>query len=74
MKDITQLQKITLDRGKLKALRGSVSRAAVGQQIGVGSSQVANYENGERKPSADKLLRLMMLYNVRADELSTVQE
>lgn len=74
MKDITQLQKVTLDKVKLKSLRGSVSRAAVGQQIGVGSSQVANYENGERKPSADKLLRLMMLYNVKPDEIATVEE
>jgi transcriptional regulator with XRE-family HTH domain len=70
MKDILKLRNIELDPRKLRPLRGNVSRAAIGESIGVGSSQVANYENGAKKPSADKLLRLMMLYNVRPEDLA----
>lgn len=74
MKDnITELNNIVLDPKKLKPLRGTVSREHIGRQIGVGGSQIANYENGERKPSADKLLRLMMLYGVKPDDISTVE-
>jgi transcriptional regulator with XRE-family HTH domain len=70
MKDINNLQNVELDPAKLKGLRGSVDKAAVGSQIGVGSTQIANYENGYRKPSADKLLRLMLLYNVKPEDIT----
>ena len=65
----TDVLTLTLDPDKLKACRGSIPRATIGSLIGVGSSQVANYENDYRKPSADSLLRLMILYGVKAQDL-----
>ncbi|MEP7077073.1 MAG: helix-turn-helix transcriptional regulator [Acidobacteriota bacterium] len=70
MKDIKQLQTVTIDHGKLKQLRGSVNRAAIGEQIGVSANQIANIENGLKNPSAKGLLRLMMLYGVRAEDIA----
>lgn len=71
MEEKENLKQVVVDPLKLRRLRGSVSRAHIGRQIGVGASQVANYENGERTPPGDKLLRLMILYNAKPEDLIT---
>lgn len=74
MKDINTLQNVIIDHEKLRNLRGSVHRNVIGEQIGVGGSQIANIEQGIRKPSGDKLLRLMLLYGVKAEDIATTSQ
>lgn len=69
MSDISDLQKKEFDPAKLRAIRGGLSREVVGKFVGVGSSAIANYENRVSKPSANTLLRLMILYNAKAEDL-----
>lgn len=69
--DITNLQSITLDPGKLRVLRGDRPRKAVAAAIGVGVSQVANIEQGIRKPSGEGLLRMMLLYGAGPCDVAT---
>lgn len=71
MNDISDLQQKDFDPAKLRAIRGGLSRDVVGQFVGVTASAIANYENNVSKPSADKLLRLMILYKAKAEDLVT---
>lgn len=71
MKDITQLQNIVLDRGKLGALVKQTEKDYLKQLLSIGDSQVSNLRRGDRKPSADGLLRLMMLYGLKAEDIVT---
>lgn len=73
MKDISQLQNVVLDQDKLGALVRQTERDYLKQLLSVGDSQVANLRRGERKPSADGLLRLMMLYGVKPEDIATVK-
>jgi transcriptional regulator with XRE-family HTH domain len=57
-------QNIKIDHNKLRDLRGERSQADIGEAIGVSGGQISNIENGAKKPSAEGLLRLMLLYNV----------
>lgn len=72
MKDIEDLEKIVVDHTKWLALRGGISRESVGKILGVSANQIANYEMGRKTPPGDRLLRLMMLYNVRPEDIATV--
>jgi transcriptional regulator with XRE-family HTH domain len=59
-----ELQKVKLDPNKLRDLRGERSQTDVGTAIGVTGGQISNIENGAKKPSAEGLLRLMLLYDI----------
>lgn len=74
MNNINNLHKTVIDSDKLRELRGSVHRDVVGEAIGVGGSQIANIEQGIRKPSANKLLRLMLFYNVKPADIVKTEE
>lgn len=71
MKDIPNLKNIVVDTSKFKDLRGDASRAEIGQKIGVTGNQIANIEAGYRKPSANGLLRLMVLYGLKPQDVAT---
>lgn len=73
MKNIKDLNKYGVDNVRLRELRGSTSRGDVGAMIGVGSNQIANYEYGIRIPPGDKLLKLMMLFNVTPQQIAKIQ-
>lgn len=70
MQDIDNLTNIVVDTTKFKDLRGGLSRAEIGRKIGVTGNQIANIEAGYRKPSADGLLRLMVLYRLKPQDLA----
>lgn len=73
MNNINDLQNVIIDHEKLRDLRGSVHRDIIGEKIGVGASQIANIEQGIRKPSANGLLRLMMLYGIKPEDIATIK-
>lgn len=75
MNDISNLHNLVLNGKKIRELRenAALERADVGKRIGVGSSQIANIEQGIRKPSANGLLRLMLLYGVKPEDLTMVE-
>jgi hypothetical protein len=74
MKDITQLQNVVLDKGKLATLVKTTEKDYLKQLLQIGDSQISNLRRGEKGPSADNLLRLMMLYGVKAEDIVTVSE
>lgn len=48
----------------LIAARGSMSRKAVADRLGLSRQQIWNYENGRSLPPIDVLMQLARLYNV----------
>jgi transcriptional regulator with XRE-family HTH domain len=70
---LNDLSKIRIDHSKLKALRGHVNRKIVAEVLGVGTSQVSNIENGIREPTGSGLLRLMLLYGIKAEDIAVVK-
>ncbi len=56
---------------KIKALRTShrLSQRELADRIGVGKSQISYYENGERFPSIDILVKLSDIFRVTTDYL-----
>jgi len=56
---------------KLKTLRMShrLSQRELAERVGVGKSQISYYENGERFPSADVLIKLSDVFRVTTDYL-----
>ena len=56
---------------KLKTLRltNHLSQRDLADRVGVGKSQISYYENGERFPSADVLIKLSDVFRVTTDYL-----
>ena len=56
---------------KLKTLRTThhLSQRDLADRVGVGKSQISFYENGERFPSADVLIKLADVFRVSVDYL-----
>ena len=56
---------------KLKTLRTThhLSQRDLADRVGVGKSQISYYENGERFPSADVLIKLPDVFRVTTDYL-----
>ena len=56
---------------KLKTLRTThhLSQRDLADRVGVGKSQISYYENGERFPSADVLIKLSDVFRVTTDYL-----
>ena len=56
---------------KLKTLRTTnrLSQRELADRVGVGKSQVSYYENGERFPSADVLIKIADVFRVTTDYL-----
>lgn len=56
---------------KLKSLRTAqrLSQRELADRVGVGKSQISYYENGERFPSVDVLIKLSDVFRVTTDYL-----
>ena len=56
---------------KLKTLRTTnrLSQRELADRVGVGKSQISYYENGERFPSADVLIKIADVFRVTTDYL-----
>lgn len=74
MKDIAQLKNVKLDRDKLAALVRTTEKGYLKQLLQIRESQAANIRRGEKGPSTDGLLRLMLLYGLKAEDISVVEE
>ena len=72
MKDISTLQTAKLDQDKLGGLVSNTNEDYLKQLLGVGSSQIRSIRKGQRRPSADRLLRLMMLYDLKPADIITL--
>ena len=70
MKDISKLQNVELDRDKLGSLLQTTPNKELKRLLQVGDSQVSFLRRGERGPSADGLLKLMMLYGLKPQDLA----
>jgi transcriptional regulator with XRE-family HTH domain len=73
MVDITELQNVVLDKGKLADRVRMTDRHYIGQVLGVGDSQVEKLRRSERSPSVDGLLRLMLFYGLKPEDLVKVE-
>lgn len=74
MKDIAQLKNVKLDRDKLAALVRTTEKGYLKQLLQIRESQAANIRRGEKGPSTDGLLRLMLLYGLKAEDISIVED
>lgn len=54
---------------RLRALRGDKSAAQVAEKVGVSTSAMLMYENGERTPRDGVKVRLSQLYGVSVGSL-----
>lgn len=72
MNSINLLQNVVVDKTKIAELVKSTNSKDLKQLLGIKDSQASNIRRGERKPSADGLLRLLMAYNIKPEELATV--
>lgn len=73
MSNINILQNVVVDKQKIAELIKDADNREIKQLLGIKDSQLHNLKRGERGPSSDGLLRLMMRYQVSADDLATVK-
>ena len=69
---VTSSQKIDRQVGRRVRLRRealNISRSRLGRLLGVTSSQVQKYEDGENQTSAGRLYQIAMVLNVSVDQL-----
>jgi hypothetical protein len=71
MTNINILQNVVVDKTKIADLVKDLSRDEMKQLLGVKNSQAANIRRGEKAPSTNGLLRLMILRGVSAEDLAT---
>ena len=73
MFDTNKLKEIGINHAKLKELRGTVNQSEIGGKIGVSDRQISNIEAGIRNPSAEGLLRLMLLYGIKPEDIALIK-
>lgn len=73
MSNISILQNVVVDKEKIAQLIKDTKSSDLKQLLDIKDSQVANLRKGERRPSANGLLRLMMMYGISPDDLATVE-
>lgn len=59
---------------RILAIRGRESRKAFAEKLGIGTTTLQRYENGERVPDLDFLLKLQVLTGASLDYLVTGRE
>jgi hypothetical protein len=74
MKDLNKLQNVRLDKGKLAGLIRETDRGTIKEVLQVKDSQLAYLRSGDRGPSVDGLLRLMMMYGLKPSDLVTLEK
>jgi hypothetical protein len=72
--NINVLQNIVVDRGKVKSLVGSKSISELEELFNVKQSQAYYLKRGDRMPTIDGLLRLMMLHNLTPGDLAALEK
>lgn len=73
MNNINVLQNVVVDTDKISALVKKTTPSDLKQLLDIKDSQVSNLRKGSRRPSANGLLRLMMLHNVNPSDLATIE-
>lgn len=73
MKNISILRNVVVDRQKLATLCKGIDHEELAELLDVKTSQVANLRRGERRPSANGLLRLMMMYGIKPEDIAGVE-
>lgn len=71
MTNINILQHVVVDKGKVADLVKDLSKDEMKQLLGIQNSQIANIRRGEKGPSTNGLLRLMILRGVTAEDIAT---
>ena len=72
MNNINILQNVVVNRDRIAELVKESSGSEIKQLLGIKDSQLSNLRRGDRSPSTDGLLRLMMMYNLTPEDLATV--
>lgn len=62
-------KKLEIFRERLKALRGEARLQDVAKDIGISRASLGYYENGDRKPDIEILMKLADYYHVSCDYL-----
>jgi hypothetical protein len=72
--NIDILQNIVVDRNKLHDLVKDSDVNELSRLLGVKNGQAYYVRRGERPPTIDGLLRLMMLHNLQPGDLAALQK
>lgn len=72
--DINNLQNAVLDQEKLAERLRTTSKDYLKQLLAIKDGQVAHLQKAARKPSANGLLRLMLLYGLEAKDIVKVEQ
>ena len=67
--NITNLRKVTLDKSRLAEKVQSMSNDEIKDLLAVKDSQMFNIRRGEKSPSVDGLLRLMIYHDISPNDL-----
>ena len=73
MSNINILQNVVVDKHKIADLVRDMPKDDLKRLLGIKDSQVANLRNGDRRPSANGLLRLLMMHNIDPADLAGVE-
>lgn len=73
MSNINILQNVVVNRARIAELVKESKGSEIKQLLGIKDSQLSNLRRGDRNPSTDGLLRLMMMYDLTAEDLATVE-
>lgn len=60
---------ITISPDKLRAVRGNQKQSAVAARIGISKQSLSHYERGTQVPPGNVLVRLMLLYKCKPQDI-----
>ncbi len=73
MTNINILQNVVVDKSKIAALIKETKSDDLKELLNIKDSQLANLRKGNRRPSANGLLRLMIMYDIAPGDIATVE-
>lgn len=72
MNNVNILQNVVIDRCKIATIIKDTKSSDLKKLLNIKNSQVTNLRRGDRGLSANGLLRLMIMYDIKPDDLAII--